>query len=82
MLGGCGDTPEQSELLWDYVFGVVGTGHPRMLFLPTATGDSDEAVVVRGSLRTLAVAADAERANRDVASGDDFGALREIDVGD
>src|SRR6476469_8579718 len=59
-LGGGRDTQEQSELLWDYVFDVVGAEHPRMLFLPTATGDSDEAVVWfyerlagRGELRHL-----------------------------
>jgi peptidase E len=44
-LGGGGDTREQTQALWDYVLGVVGKEHPRMLFVPTAIGDSDEGIV-------------------------------------
>ena len=58
-LGG-GGTPEQSRLLWDYVLGLTGKDVPRMLFVPTAIGDSDEGIVWyyecfagRGELRHL-----------------------------
>jgi dipeptidase E len=44
-LGGSGDTPEQSALLWDYVFELAGKRRPRVLFLPTAVGDSESATV-------------------------------------
>jgi dipeptidase E len=44
-LGGGGETLEQTELLWDYVFEVVGKARPRHLFVPTAIGDSDEGIV-------------------------------------
>ena len=44
-LGGGGDTAEQTQALWDYVLGVVGKERPRMLYLPTAVGDSDQAIV-------------------------------------
>lgn len=44
-LGGGGDTAEQTAALWDYVFGVIGKERPRMLYLPTAVGDADEAIV-------------------------------------
>jgi dipeptidase E len=44
-LGGGGDTPEQTEALWEYVVGVIGIERPRMLFVPTAIGDSDEGIV-------------------------------------
>jgi dipeptidase E len=59
-LGGGGDTPEQSQRLWNYVLGVVGKDRPRMLFVPTAIGDADEGIVWfyerfagRGELRHL-----------------------------
>ena len=59
-LGGGGETPEQSALLWDYVLGLAGKERPRMLFLPTAIADSDEGIVWfyerfagRGELRHL-----------------------------
>jgi hypothetical protein len=38
-LGGGGDTPEQTDLLNDYVLGIVGKERPRMLWVPTAVGD-------------------------------------------
>ena len=44
-LGGGGDTPEQSDLLHQYVLGLVGKGRPKVLFVPTAAADSDEYIV-------------------------------------
>jgi peptidase E len=44
-LGGGGDTPAQSGLLWSYVLDVVGKGRPRMLYVPTAIGDSEAGIV-------------------------------------
>jgi dipeptidase E len=44
-LGGGGDTPAQTQLLYDYVLALTGKERPRLLYVPTATGDSDEAVV-------------------------------------
>jgi len=44
-LGGGGDTAEQTQALWNYVLGIVGKERPRMLYLPTAVGDSDQAIV-------------------------------------
>jgi dipeptidase E len=40
-LGGGGETPEQSELLWRYVLEVTGKPRPRMLYVPTAVGDDE-----------------------------------------
>jgi dipeptidase E len=45
-LGGGGDTPEQTDLLYRYVRELTGKERPRMLFVPTATGDQDETVVM------------------------------------
>ena len=45
-LGGGGDTPEQTQLLYRYVLDLTGKERPRMLFVPTATGDHDETVVM------------------------------------
>jgi peptidase E len=45
-LGGGGDTPEQTDLLYRYVRELTGNERPRMLFVPTATGDQDETVVM------------------------------------
>lgn len=44
-LGGGGDTPAQTQLLYDYVLALTGKERPRLLYVPTAVGDSDEAVV-------------------------------------
>jgi dipeptidase E len=44
-LGGGGDTPEQTRLLYDYVLALTGKDRPRLLYVPTAVGDSDSAVV-------------------------------------
>ncbi|HEY5295473.1 MAG TPA: peptidase E [Gaiellaceae bacterium] len=44
-LGGGGNTAEQTQALWNYVLDVVGKERPRMLYLPTAVGDSDQAIV-------------------------------------
>jgi peptidase E len=44
-LGGGGDTPEQSQRLYEYVAGVTGKPRPRMLYVPTAIGDDPEGIV-------------------------------------
>jgi dipeptidase E len=44
-LGGGGDTPEQTQRLYDYVLGVTGKEQPRLLYVPTAIGDSDQGIV-------------------------------------
>jgi peptidase E len=44
-IGGGGDLPEETQALWDYVLGVVGKQHPRLLYLPTAIADSTDGVV-------------------------------------
>jgi dipeptidase E len=38
-LGGGGDTPEQTRLLYDYALALTGKERPRLLFVPTAVGD-------------------------------------------
>jgi peptidase E len=43
-LGGGGDTPEQTDLLWQYVLGLTGKERPRVLFVPTAIGDMVEGI--------------------------------------
>ncbi len=43
-LGGGGDTEEQTMRLYDYVLGLTGKGRPRVLYVPTAVGDSPQAV--------------------------------------
>jgi dipeptidase E len=56
-LGGGGDSPAQSELLWRYVLDLVGERRPRMLYLPTAIGDHESgglAFYERFALRTEA----------------------------
>ncbi len=44
-LGGGGDTPEQTQRLYDFVLALTGKERPRLLYVPTAVGDSDEAIV-------------------------------------
>ncbi len=44
-LGGGGDTPEQTQRLYDYVLALTGKERPRLLYVPTAVGDRDEAIV-------------------------------------
>lgn len=44
-LGGGGDSPAQTRLLWDYVREATGKERPRHLFIPTAAADSDEYIV-------------------------------------
>ncbi len=39
-LGGGGDTPEQTDLLHDYVLGLTGKDRPKLLYIPTALADS------------------------------------------
>jgi peptidase E len=43
-LGGGGETPEQTRLLRRYALGLTGKERPRVLWVPTATGDSNEAI--------------------------------------
>jgi peptidase E len=44
-LGGGGDTPEQTRALMRYAIGLTGKARPRVLHVPTATGDCDPSVV-------------------------------------
>jgi peptidase E len=44
-LGGGGDTPEQTQRLYDYVLALTGKERPRLLYVPTAVGDRDDAIV-------------------------------------
>jgi peptidase E len=44
-LGGGGDTPEQTQLLDDYVLAATGKERPRLLYVPTASAESDLAIV-------------------------------------
>ena len=43
-LGGLGDTPERTNALLRHVLGLTGVEHPRVLFVPTAVGDSTEGI--------------------------------------
>ena len=50
-LGGHGETDEQTRALYRYVFGLTGKDRPRVLHVPTAVGDSTEAIeLVRARL--------------------------------
>ena len=44
-LGGHGDTPAQTTLLYRHVLAATGKERPRVLHLPTATGDAAEGIV-------------------------------------
>ena len=44
-LGGGGDTAAQTQRLYEYVLGVTGKDRPRLLYVPTAIGDSDQGIV-------------------------------------
>ncbi len=44
-LGGSGDSPEQTRLLYDFVLALTGKERPRLLYVPTAIGDSDLGIV-------------------------------------
>jgi dipeptidase E len=44
-LGGGGDTPEQTRALMAYVLSLTGSERPRVLHVPTATGDADAGIV-------------------------------------
>jgi dipeptidase E len=44
-LGGAGDTPEQTRALMRHALSLTGQDRPRVLHLPTATGDCDEGIV-------------------------------------
>jgi peptidase E len=44
-LGGGGDAIEQTRLLYRYTLALTGKDRPRILFVPTAVGDSAESVV-------------------------------------
>ena len=45
-LGGGGETPEQTDLLYRYVLELTGKERPRVLYVPTAAADEDSAVVM------------------------------------
>ena len=45
-LGGGGDTPEQTRGLLAHVLSLTGKERPRVLHVPTATGDSAESIVL------------------------------------
>ena len=40
-LGGGGDTPEQTQCLYDYVLELVGKERPNLMYVPTAIGDDE-----------------------------------------
>ncbi|MFL6035232.1 MAG: peptidase E, partial [Gaiellaceae bacterium] len=44
-IGGGGNTPEQFRALLRYVLSLTGKERPRVLHVPTATGDSAESIV-------------------------------------
>ena len=44
-IGGGGDTPEQTRSLFRHVLSLTGKDRPRVLHVPTATGDSTESIV-------------------------------------
>jgi dipeptidase E len=44
-LGGGGDTPEQTDRLYEYILGLTGKDRPRVLFIPTAAAESAEYIV-------------------------------------
>jgi dipeptidase E len=44
-LGGGGDTPVQTQLLYDYVLALTGKKRPRLLYVPTAIADRDDGIV-------------------------------------
>jgi len=45
-LGGSGDTPEQTLRLHEYVLRLTGKERPRLLYVPTAVGDSDQGIAM------------------------------------
>jgi peptidase E len=45
-LGGGGDTPAQTMRLYDHVLALTGKERPRLLYVPTAIGDSAEGVAM------------------------------------
>jgi dipeptidase E len=44
-LGGGGDSPEQTDRLYDYVLGLTGKERPRILYVPTAISENAEGIV-------------------------------------
>ncbi|MFL5926964.1 MAG: Type 1 glutamine amidotransferase-like domain-containing protein [Gaiellaceae bacterium] len=44
-LGGAGDTPEQTDRLYDYVLGLTRKTQPRVLYVPTAVAESADGIV-------------------------------------
>jgi dipeptidase E len=44
-LGGHGDTPDETRALMRHVIGLTGKERPRVMHVPTATGDADEGIV-------------------------------------
>jgi peptidase E len=49
-LGGHGETDEQTNALYRHVLGLTGKERPRVLHVPTAVGDSSEAIGRAGQL--------------------------------
>jgi peptidase E len=45
-LGGGGDSPEQTDLLYRYVLDLTGKERPKLLYVPTAAADEDSAVAM------------------------------------
>jgi dipeptidase E len=44
-LGGGGDTPEQTDRLYDYALALTGKARPRLLYIPTAMAEWDSGIV-------------------------------------
>src|ERR1700748_3949511 len=44
VLGGAGDTEEQTRALYAHVVGLTGKKRPNILYVPTAVGDSTEGI--------------------------------------
>jgi dipeptidase E len=44
-LGGGGDTPEQTDRLYEYILGLTGIDRPRVLFIPTAAAEDASYIV-------------------------------------
>jgi len=44
-LGGTGDTPEQNARMQEYILGLIGKKHPRLMYVPTAIAEDPEGFV-------------------------------------
>jgi peptidase E len=45
-LGGGGETAEQTQLLYDYVLGLIGKERPKLMYVPTAIAEDPEGFVL------------------------------------